>query len=222
MYGHGFGTLFLAECYGMSKRSDHRDKLAKAIRLVIRSQNTEGGWRYLPQRKDSDLSVTVCQMMALRASRDAGLFVAKEVMDRATQYLRSCQASNGGFRYQSNSGEVTFARTAAALIGFYSAGIYDGAEVKKGLKYLSTFHPTNGKQVAQYFFYGHYYASLAMQQVGGERWNEWYNAIRSQLIERQNQKDGSWQSAVWSPEYATALATTILQIPNDLVPIFQR
>ena len=30
MYGHGFATLFLAEVYGMTPRSDIREKLAKA------------------------------------------------------------------------------------------------------------------------------------------------------------------------------------------------
>ena len=65
MYGHGFATLFLAESYGMTMRSDIRDKLSKAVNLIINTQNAEGGWRYQPQRCDADISVTIAQVMAL-------------------------------------------------------------------------------------------------------------------------------------------------------------
>jgi hypothetical protein len=55
MYSHGFGTLFLAEAYGMTHRPEIREKLQKAVRLIIDSQNIEGGWRYQPVRRDADL-----------------------------------------------------------------------------------------------------------------------------------------------------------------------
>ena len=66
MYSHGFGTLFLAEAYGMTHRPEIREKLQKAVRLIIDTQNNEGGWRYQPVRRDADLSVTICQINALR------------------------------------------------------------------------------------------------------------------------------------------------------------
>ncbi len=70
MYGHGFATLFLAEAYGMIQdkalREEVSDKLHKAVQLILKSQNYEGGWRYTPDSRDADLSVTICQIMALR------------------------------------------------------------------------------------------------------------------------------------------------------------
>src|SRR5579864_1232220 len=48
MYGHGFATLFLAEVYGMTQRPDVKEKLQNAIRLIVTTQNPEGGWRYQP------------------------------------------------------------------------------------------------------------------------------------------------------------------------------
>ena len=42
MYSHGFGALFLAEAYGMSRRPELREKLTNAIRLIIDTQNAEG------------------------------------------------------------------------------------------------------------------------------------------------------------------------------------
>ena len=73
MYGHGFATLFLAEVYGMHPDPELRPKLVKAVKLIINTQNDEGGWRYQPERREADISVTICQVMALRAARNAGI-----------------------------------------------------------------------------------------------------------------------------------------------------
>ena len=48
MYGHGFATLFLAEVYGMSPNEELHGALEKAVKLIVDSQNEEGGWRYFP------------------------------------------------------------------------------------------------------------------------------------------------------------------------------
>ena len=100
MYDHGFATLFLAEVYGMTRTPRLRNSLERAVQLIINSQNKEGGWRYEPDSKDADLSVTICEVMALRAARNAGLFVPKDTIDRCTEYVRKCQTPEGGFRYQ--------------------------------------------------------------------------------------------------------------------------
>ncbi|MEZ5303442.1 MAG: hypothetical protein R3F11_22795 [Verrucomicrobiales bacterium] len=69
MYAHGFATLFLAMVYGMTRRREVGE-LRSAVKLTLSAQNDEGGWRYQPIPRDADLSVTVCQIMALRAARD--------------------------------------------------------------------------------------------------------------------------------------------------------
>ncbi|MEK6238212.1 MAG: terpene cyclase/mutase family protein, partial [Planctomycetales bacterium] len=97
MYGHGFAVLFLAECYGMTMRGDIREKLSKAVRLIEKTQNDEGGWRYQPRRGDADLSVTICQIMALRAARNAGIYVKKETIDACIEFVKQCQNPDGGF-----------------------------------------------------------------------------------------------------------------------------
>src|SRR5262249_4602109 len=51
MYGHGFGTLFLAEVCGMvpdaKLREEAHASLKRAVDLILQSQNRDGGWRYL-------------------------------------------------------------------------------------------------------------------------------------------------------------------------------
>jgi prenyltransferase beta subunit len=114
MYGHGFATLFLAEMYGMSLHPHLRNQLAKATALIVATQNEAGGWRYQPRRDDADLSVTVCQLMALRAARNAGVFVPNATVDRAVEYVKGCQNQDGGFTYRvGDGGDSAFPRSAA-------------------------------------------------------------------------------------------------------------
>ena len=116
-YAHGFATLFLAEVYGMvnepALRAKVRETLHDAVQLIISTQNPEGGWRYRPIAADADLAVTICQIMALRAARNAGIAVPKTVADRCVQYVKDCQDlhQSGGFRYQRHGGPPGFART---------------------------------------------------------------------------------------------------------------
>ena len=46
------------------------------------------------------------------------------------------------------------------------------------------------------------------------------SAVRDELIILQ-QPGGGWVSR-YSPEYSTAMALIVLQIPNNVLPIFQR
>jgi hypothetical protein len=223
MYGHGFALLFLCEVHGMTDRPALRESIAAAVELIVASQNREGGWRYLPEPRDADVSVTVCQVMALRAARNAGVAVPRETVDRSIAYVKQCQNPDGGFRYMLRDGppDSGFARTAAGVVALYNAGLYEGPEIAAGLEYLARRLPTNeaGEDEA-YYFYGHYYAAQAMWHAGGERWTTWYPAIRDELLARQRE-DGSWMDPV-CPEYGTAMACIVLQTPNNYLPILQR
>ena len=118
-------------------------------------------------------------------------------------------------------GESEFARSAAGVVALYSAGVYEGPEIEKGIEYLLKFLPKRGVvRRENYYFYGHYYAVQAMWQGGGDAWERWYPAIRDELLARQ-QRDGSWRSPI-ANDYATAMACIILQVPNNSLPIFQR
>ncbi len=242
MYGHGFGTLFLAEVYGMVHNRELRERLRgtleRAVQLIINTQNAEGGWRYQPQRQDADLSVTICQIMALRAARNAGISVPRSVADNCTKYVKDCQdlRGDGGFRYMRHGGPTGFARTAAGVVALYSAGVYKGHSVEKGLDYLlkrckpGAPPPAGGgwninrQDMLMHYYYGHYYAVQAMWTAGGRYWTEWYPAIRDELINHpdRDRNDGSWYDRRICAHYCTAMACIILQVPNNYLPILQR
>lgn len=222
MYSHGFGALFLAEAYGMTRRPEIREKLEKCIRLIVDCQNNEGGWRYLPVKNDADISVTICQINALRAARNAGIFVPKETVENCIKYVKQSQNPDGGFRYMLSTGGSAFPRSAAGIVALYSAAVYDAKEVDSGIGYLKQFAPNAkfGQRSYSHYFYGHYYAAQAMWIRGGADWIEWYPAIRDELLAKRSTQ-GYWNDSVGN-EYGTAMALIILQMPNNYLPIFQR
>ena len=225
MYGHGFATLFLGEIYGMNPSDDRvRDALGRAVRLIVDSQNDEGGWRYNPVPIDADVSVTICEIMALRSARNAGIKVPRETIDKAVEYVRKCQNPDGGFRYMSQPGGSAWPRTAAGVASLFYAGIYEDDAIEKGLDYLvKTAFPGRGMvgSGSAHYFYGQYYSVQAMYLAGGEWWSEWWPSIRSELLNKQS-AGGGWMDHQIGDAYATSMALIVLQMPKRYLPIFQK
>jgi squalene cyclase len=211
MYGHAFALMYLAECQKVAPKDDLKEKIDRAVNLIVKSQNKEGGWRYLPKPGEADLSVTVTQLMALAAARDAGVDVPKEVIDRAIGYIKKSQNSDGGFRYLLQGGTSGFARSAAAMaaLGRAEAAV-DREEVHKAYEYLTKFPA--GETVGQpevFYFYGHYYAAQVMSRLDKAEWQRWFAPVRDRLLEQQSQ-DGSWPDTA-SLDLGTAMACLTLQ-----------
>ena len=229
MYGHGFATLFLGEVYGMTTGGGEtplstrvHESLIKACTLIQRSQNNEGGWRYNPVPYDADISVTICQIMALRSARNAGIEVPKETIDKAVDYVRKCQNPDGGFRYQESAGVSAWPRSAAGVAALFYAGIYKDDAIDRGVKYVAAIaSPGASANTSAHYFYGQYYSVQTMYLAGGEPWAKWWPAVRSELIAKQ-QRDGSWLDPSVGPAYGTSMALIILQMPKRFLPIFQK
>jgi hypothetical protein len=218
MYGHGFATLALAELYGQSKRRDLRDKLERAVKLILTTQNEEGGWRYQPRVADADISVSVSQVMALRAAHNAGVPVPRDVIQRAIDYMKECaNNADGGFSYMPSQRVSGPARTGAGILSLILAGERKAPEVQRGLQYLME-HPPGTRE--QHLFYGVYYNTQAMYQAGGAYWRFWFPRLASYLLDTQRQ-EGSWWDGPGAP-YATAMGVLALQVPAHLLPIYQR
>ncbi|HVY69599.1 MAG TPA: prenyltransferase/squalene oxidase repeat-containing protein, partial [Verrucomicrobiae bacterium] len=103
MYNHGFGTLCLAESYGMVSDPRLGPALEKAVRLIVDSQghNPAKAWRYSPESTDSDTTVSGAQMVALFAARNAGISVPEEAIQNGIKYMLKMQTSEGGLGYTS-------------------------------------------------------------------------------------------------------------------------
>ena len=226
MYGHGYGMLYLTQVYGMSGSEMVGEKLRSAVSMTCKVQNAKGGWRYQPSKSQAgDLSITICQIMALRAAHNAGLEVSKEVRDKTLDYVYKSQKSDGSFQYMLRGGRVSVALTAAGVVSMYSAGIYEGEKIDKALAWIRKYMPGKGasSQVVSpmNYYYAHYYAVQAMwhaQTQHPEYWNEWYPAIRDELLGKLS--GAKWNDSRVGSEFATAMCCIILQIPYNYVPVF--
>jgi hypothetical protein len=221
MYGHGFATLFLGELYGMTGDETIKEKLQRAVHLIESTQNPQGGWRYQPVPYDADISVTICEVMALRAAQDAGIKVEKNVRDKAIAYVLGCQNADGGFMYQEfTGGPGGFARTGAGCASLYYAGVFDSDNLKRGLDYIRQYVTVGDLGASErHYYYGNYYAAQAMFLAGGDYWKVYYPAVRDDLIARQSTNGDHW-SGDFSEECDSAMALIVLQMPNRYLPVF--
>ena len=129
-----------------------------------------------------------------------------------------------------NAPSAAFARSAAGLVALYSAGIYEGKEIDRTLKYLMQFRPNlpvSRREIPDKdWYYGHYYAAQALWTAAlryPRYWNEWFPALREELMNRVRARgDGSWTDPMTCNHYATAMALICLQIPNNYLPILQK
>jgi hypothetical protein len=210
--------------------------LERAISFAIGARNNEGGWRYDPKPAYADVSVTVAQMMAFRAAKNAGVMVRPEIIESGIKFVLDCQLPDGGFAYTKIGGQgySAFARTAACVGGLYSVGSVPDDRlsrlieraIEKGLKYLQQFIPgkqyTNREIPGQHYYYGQYYAALAMWMAGGDYWSQWFPAIRDELLAKARGPGGAWSDPLHGSAYATAMSLIVLQLPNNYLPILQK
>jgi squalene cyclase len=220
MYCHSMATLALSELWGQTGDDELRPVVQKAVDLIIRCQNPQGGWRYEPQPTGADISVTIMTVMALRSAKNGGLHVPDTTLKKAIAYIKSCyHAPTGGFCYQPGSGAPGFARTAAGMCVLFLTGEYNARELDRGVQYLKSHFDS-----PMHFFYGHYYAAHAMHQVGGKEWEDWYGRLVRYFLSHQS-PDGSWARASRyevGPVYQTSVAIIVLSVPAHYLPIFQR
>ncbi|MDD4869259.1 MAG: terpene cyclase/mutase family protein [Kiritimatiellae bacterium] len=242
MYGHGIVTLMLSEMVGMGvdARQDSliRERCQKAVDLIVRAQNIDkhdqrfkGGWRYQPDAHDADLSVTVWQVMALRAAKNAGLVVPKETIDSAIRYIKASYHSNrdqdgrplnlnSAFAYQPGGGP-SYSTASMGLLALQICGEYDAPELKGTVAWL---REQKVKTSHRFFYYGTYYYTQGMYQRGGELGKEALKEVENVFLAEQKE-DGSWQGHSgegMSKTYSTALAILSLSVNCHFMPIYQR
>lgn len=239
MYGHGIVTLLLGELAGMGVDDEQdariRERLERAVDLILRSQQVqnkielyEGGWRYEPGSVDSDLSISVWQVMALRSALAAGVDVPAAAIDEAVEYLkRSFRAEPGdetlgrfGYRPDAGQNQFTFSTTSAGLLAMQVCGRYDDPTVAASADWLlaQPLRPSDN-----WFFYGTYYYAQGMYQRGGEHARLAQERVEETLVALQN-PDGSWRGrgAAGDQVYATSMALLSLSVRYHYLPIYQR
>jgi hypothetical protein len=232
MYHHGICTLMLAEVVGMAPpdlADEVRPALARAVAVILKAQRRGGihggGWRYTVLGGDADLSVTGWQLLALRAAKNVGCDVPAEHIDRAVAYVRRCyDESRGTFAYTVR-GSLTVACAGTGILGLELCGkdLHRCRESLRAGVYVLRNPPTLDQQ---HCFYGLYYCSQAMFQLGGNYWDVYRPRLHEVLLPNQRD-DGAWvgldgEARRVGPNYATAMGILALTVEYRYLPIYQR
>ncbi|MBM3858799.1 MAG: terpene cyclase/mutase family protein [Verrucomicrobia bacterium] len=218
MYGHALAALLLAESAGMT-RDDRfiRPALQRAVALILRAQTVEkgefhaGGWRYEPASTDSDLSVTIWQVIALKAAHETGVSVPRAAMESAARYIKRCEHPSGGFAYQPG-GLPNESRTAGAIIALRLCGLWDDPAIGRARVWLEQ-HPLRWE--CDYFY--HAACHTAHARAGFD----------AKMVQERQNADGSWPASPHSrneakagPLYSTSMAILALTARWNYLPVF--
>ena len=254
MYGHGFGLLFLSCVVGEEENARRREKLVhlleRAAKFTRDAQTNRGGWGYVSAKDGSNFdegSVTITQVQALRAARNAGIVVPNSAIKDAQKYLKDSTDPQGGIMYSlalggGAGGGGRPALTAAAITCGFSAGEYKSDLIKKWIKFcqLHLGTPGDGRRMG-HDEYTHYYYAQVVYNLGEDRYKKLFPDAKSDEIiswktyrksvfeefKSSQSADGSWSTGNWTARsvgavYVTACYLTMLQLDKAALPIYQR
>jgi hypothetical protein len=235
--------------YGEEEDAERRrhlaDVLTRAVDFTGKAQTPRGGWGYVSSTDSGGFdegSVTVTQVQALRACRNAGIVVPTQIIDKAVKYLKDCTTAQGGVIYSLSGGGPGErpALTAAAIACGFNAGQYESPLVKKWFKYCQKSLPILGGGRIGHDEYTQYYWAQCVYMLGDDGWGKlfpdapandsltWskYRKATFDFLRTSQSGDGSWSgTGSWGqigPVYATAMSLTIMQLDKATLPIYQK
>jgi len=218
MYNHAFATKALAETYGVLEDPRIAPALEKAVELIVSSQkrNRFGGWRYTPESRDADTTVTGCQMVTLYAARNAGLAVPDNVLRKGLDFLSLMRAKDGSYGYTSSSGGKP-TLTAIGSLCLSLAREKDSAGYKASLNYLKNSLDYRDRYYPYYF---EYYMSQALFHADEETWKEW-NVRNIRYLGTIQSADGSFPGNQGA-SFNTSGALLSLALNYRFLPIYEK
>ena len=229
-YGHGFSMVFLSQVFGeeedAQRREEIREVLTQAVQFCADAQTSRGGWGYVSAKEGSDFdegSTCITQVQGLRACRNAGIPVSKEIIDRAKKYIEDCTTSRGGVQYSIRGGGPRAPITAAALAAMFNAGEYD-TELTKRMRDYCRRHVWPDKSVTSsngHWHYMHFYYSQVLYRQGGDDWQRYRDELTEKLL-NETQDHGGWPDQQTGTVYTTSLNCIMLQLDKGFLPIYQR
>ena len=218
---------FLAQVFGQEGDAGRRERirqvLHRAIHLTRSSQTDAGGWAYFPNYHYDEGTLTVTQLQGLRACRDAGIVVPKDIIDRGVGFIEASSNPDGSVRYRVQDRRVRPGVTCAAVVALWNAGQYDTDLIRRTIDFMN-------RSIRHDFVSGHhaeyveYYLAQAKWIVGGREWMGYYRPAASRFVQIQ-QPDGHWEGSdhyQYGITFGTAIALIILQLPYNRLPVYQR
>jgi hypothetical protein len=232
MYHHGFATLALAEAYGtVDERNLWPDgkgprSIGQALELAVRGaltsqkKNPLGAWRYSPDARDADTSVSGAVLVGLLAARNAGIEVPDEAVNRAISFYAQMTSASGEVAYAGGMGGFgeSLARSSIATLVLSVARRKDLKQYKASLDYLKQ----RIDQVPQQAWpeYARYYEAQALFQGDMTAWEKWNKLLVRQMKQAQA-PDGSFRGQLGGA-VSTSLSLLALAVNFRFLPIYER
>jgi hypothetical protein len=248
-YNHSIAGLALAEAYRMAGDPRLGDAAQRAVDFSIKTmQSPYSGWRYYP-KEAADVSATGWFVMQLKSAKVAGLRVDGAAFQGAQTYIDKHTDKDGRTTYGADGHRSpTPAMTSVGMVcrQFMGTPNTDPA-LLGGASYLLTTLPDwqkanvkiagTGQAIGDKGFYYWYYGTLAMFQMGGDKWTKWNEALKPTLINSQCKggpmdgskadKDGSWDPSGWidfygGRVYTTAVGALCLEVYYRYLPMYTK
>ncbi len=202
MYGQAMAVLGISELYRQSRSPFLKRVIERGVRFIERAQTSYAGWRYQPDRRSSDTSVTGWQVLALFAAKRAGISVNPATRSGVRRWLSS-MTENHTYRVGYNRrGRGSPAMTATGLIMNILLGRPSSDPVLRGGFRILAAHrpvwpptpPPAGRAGGVNLYYW-YFGTLATAKKRGSEWSPWRKTLRTALLANQEDRPdamGSW------------------------------
>src|SRR5260370_22218908 len=148
-------------------------RLNRGVDFACKAMTSRGGWGYVSAADGNDFdegSVSVTQVQALRAARNAGIVVPRQAIDKTHEYLKKCTTDRGGLIYslQTGGGGERPTITVAAIASMFSTGEYESGLAKKWLKFVQPLVPLDrvGNEQYGHSEYTQYYYGQVIYMLG--------------------------------------------------------
>jgi hypothetical protein len=250
VYNHAISGLMLGEAYGQVSEAraqavkqaiERALRFSRQLQLRRKPDADKGGWRYLRQLVltpvDSDLSVTGWHLMFMRSAKNAEFDVPQDCVDEAVAYVSRCWDKQTGMFFYALGADGGYgakrAMTGAGILSLSIGGKHQTPMALAAGDWLLA-HPYKRfgelTSARDRFFYGAYYCSQAMAQLGGRYWEGFFPSLADALMAGQA-ANGSWAPEIYTGGpteqifgnvYTTALAVLSLTPPYQLLPVYQR
>jgi hypothetical protein len=237
VYGHIIATWVMVEAFAATNDDGLRASAQRGIDYLMAARNPYKVWRYYPRNGDNDTSVTGWATMACRAALECGLAVDHQVFLHVHQWFEEVtdpETGRTGYttrgehsarkpnKLQKFPSEESEALTALSLCCRLYCGSSAGPDrlMRKQVELILDKLPiwsTAGGRTDPYFWF---WASHALQQIGGSTAIAWSRTISRVLADAQR-KDGNFKGS-WDPigpwgddggrVYATAIAVLSLDL----------
>jgi hypothetical protein len=232
MYHHGFAMLALAEAYGVvDERNLWPDgkpprSLGQALELAVRGaltsqkKNSSGAWRYSPDSRDADTSVSGAVLVGLLAARNAGIEVPDEAINKAISFYAQMTSGSGEVAYAGGMGGFgeSLARSSIATLVFSVARRKDLKQYKATLDYIK--ERIDQPAAQGWPEYARYYQAQALFQGDVAAWEKWNKLLIRQLKQSQA-ADGSFRGQLGT-SVTTSLSLLALAVNFRFLPIYER